>query len=604
MHIVTDLRPLRDGSLVALIEAAPAQQASIIQSLHDAVIGNTLEHVITSWNPGAERLYGYTAEEMTGRHIEVIIPTEDRQWEMGVLARDGTERQRAEARFRGLLEAVPDAMVCIQADGRIALVNAQTERLFGYRRDELAGQPAQMLVPGAMRDAHLGHRAGYEADPQPRPMGAGKQLAGCRRDASTFPADVSPSTTDTDEGPLITAAVRDMTEHQEIKDLQRANRNMEAFAYSVAHDLRAPLRALSGFSEALLEDYEDTFDDEGRDYAGRIVEASEQMATLIDDLLSLSRISRAEVHLHAVDLGAEATRIAGELQRGGPGRRASFAIQQPVQVHADPGLIRTILQNLLENAWKFTSGQNNASIEFGAIPAGDGRLDCYVRDNGAGFDPAYSDQLFQPFQRLHKTREFPGTGVGLASVRQIVERHGGCVGAGASSAKGRPSTSPSKRRRDHMTTPPVLLVEDNPNDETLMLRAFKKGGFINEVIVARDGAEALDYLLPADESGWIRPALILLDLKLPKVDGLEVLRRIRANARTALIPVVILTTSAEEEDVVAGYTGGANAYVRKPVKFSAFAEAVNAIGVFWLILSEPMPDAFSPTRPAAQPATP
>jgi PAS domain S-box-containing protein len=472
----------RDVTYWRLAAEAAAHQASIIQSSHDAVISNTLEHVITSWNPGAERLYGYTAEEMTGRHIEVIIPMEDRQREVGVLsavargerveqyqarrsrkdgttvevsltmcpiadrggavvgvasvARDVTERQRAEARFRGLLDAVPDAMVCIRDDGRIALVNAQTERLFGYRRDELVGQPVEILVPDAIRGAHLGHRAGYEADPQPRPMGAGSQLAGRRRDASTFPADISLSTIDTEEGPLITAAVRDMTEHQQVKDLERANRDMEAFAYSVAHDLRAPLRALSGFSEALLEDYEDTFDDEGRDYAGRIVEASEQMATLIDDLLRLSRISRAEVHLHAVDLGAEVTRIAEELQRGHPGRRVSFAIQQPVQVQADPGLICTVLQNLLENAWKFTSGQHKASIEFGAIPAGDGRLGCYVRDNGAGFDPAYSNQLFQPFQRLHKTREFPGTGVGLASVRQIVERHGGCVRAEGAIGKG------------------------------------------------------------------------------------------------------------------------------------------------------------------------
>jgi two-component system response regulator len=155
-----------------------------------------------------------------------------------------------------------------------------------------------------------------------------------------------------------------------------------------------------------------------------------------------------------------------------------------------------------------------------------------------------------------------------------------------------------------MTNPPVLLVEDNPNDEALMLRAFKKGGFVNEVVVARDGAEALAYLLPADDAGWIRPALILLDLKLPKIDGLEVLHRIRSDARTALIPVVILTTSAEEEDVVAGYSEGANAYVRKPVKFSAFTEAVHAIGVFWLLLSEPMPDAFSRPRAAAQPVTP
>jgi two-component system, response regulator len=155
-----------------------------------------------------------------------------------------------------------------------------------------------------------------------------------------------------------------------------------------------------------------------------------------------------------------------------------------------------------------------------------------------------------------------------------------------------------------MKNPPVLLVEDNANDETLMLRAFNKGGFINEVIVARDGAKALAYLLPDDDAGWIRPSLILLDLKLPKVDGLEVLHRIRADPRTALIPVVILTTSAEEADVIACYSGGANAYVRKPVKFATFAVAIHAIGVFWLLLSEPMPDDFSPLRPAAQSATP
>jgi PAS domain S-box-containing protein len=352
------------------------------------------------------------------------------------VAREAAERRRADARFLGLLEAVPDAMVCVRVDGRIVLVNAHTERLFGYRRDELAGQPVEMLVPDAMRDTQLARRAGREADPRPHPLGPGSQLTGRRRDTSTFPAGISLSAVGTGEDLLITAAIRDLTEHQQVKDLEQANRNMESFAYSVAHDLRAPLRALSGFSEALLEDYGDALDDEGRDYAGRIVEASEQMATLIDDLLRLSRISRAGVHLRAMDLGAEATRIAGELQRSDPGRRVSFTIQQPVQVRADPGLIRTVLQNLLENAWKFTSGQEDASIEFGANPAEDGRLRCYVRDNGAGFDPAYGDQLFQPFQRLHKNREFPGTGVGLASVRQIVERHGGCVGAEGAIGKG------------------------------------------------------------------------------------------------------------------------------------------------------------------------
>jgi PAS domain S-box-containing protein len=339
-------------------------------------------------------------------------------------------RSHPDPSFVALLEAVPDAMACVAASGRIVLVNAPLERLFGYRRGELIGQLVEILVPDAIRAPHPGLRAGQAADPQPCPMGAGKELAGRRRDGSTFPADISLSAIDTDDGLLLLAvAVRDVTERQRVKDL-------EAFTYSVAHDLRAPLRALSGFSEALLEDHGDALDDQGRDFAERIVEASAQMATLIDDLLRLSSVSLADLHLRTVDLGAEAAGIAGELQRHDPDRRVSFAIQRPVRARADPVLIRTVLQNLLENAWKFTSRQGDASIEFGATPAGDGRLCCFVRDDGPGFDRAYSEQLFQPFQRLHTTRGFPGTGVGLASVRQIVERHGGRVRAEGTIGKG------------------------------------------------------------------------------------------------------------------------------------------------------------------------
>jgi two-component system, response regulator len=147
-----------------------------------------------------------------------------------------------------------------------------------------------------------------------------------------------------------------------------------------------------------------------------------------------------------------------------------------------------------------------------------------------------------------------------------------------------------------VTNPPVLLIEDNPGDEALTLRAFKKSGILNEVIVARDGAEALAYLFPPAGAETIRPALILLDLKLPKVDGLEVLRRIRVGEQTRLIPVVVLTTSAQQEDVLAGYGNGASAYVRKPVRFAEFAAAVTTIGTFWLLLSMPVPDVTSLAR--------
>jgi len=339
--------------------------------------------------------------------------------------------------YVALVEAAPDAMVCTAADGRVVLVNAQAERLFGYKREELIGQPVEILVPEAARAVHPGHRAGYVADPRHRPMGAGMPLAGRRRDASTFPAEISLSAIDTGEGILVTAAIRDVSAQLRVKDLERSSQGLESFIYSVSHDLRAPLRALSGYSEVLLEDYGGVLGEEGRGYAERIVAVSEQMAQLIDYLLQYSRVSRAELHVQPVDLGGEAARIAEEIQRREPLRRVRFAIDKPVQALADRRLIRTVLQNLLDNAWKFTSGRDDASIEFGTAPGGDAAVCCYVRDNGAGFDPAYAGKLFQPFQRLHAARDFPGTGTGLASARQIVERHGGrvwaegAVGAGA-----------------------------------------------------------------------------------------------------------------------------------------------------------------------------
>jgi PAS domain S-box-containing protein len=335
----------------------------------------------------------------------------------------------SEAVFGALLEAVPDAMVCTAADSRITLLNAQAERLFGYQRAELIGQPVEILVPGAARALHPGLRAGYVADPQRRAMGAGMPLAGRRRDASTFPAEIALSPIDTGEGILVAAAVRDMTAQLRVKDLERSTQGLESFIYSVSHDLRAPLRALSGYSGALLEECGQALGEEGRGYAERIVAVSEQMRQLIDYLVQFSRISRTELHRQPVDLGEEAARIAEELQRGEPDRRVCLTIARPVQARAHRRGIRTVLLNLLENAWKFTSGRDEASIEFGTAPSGDAAVCCYVRDNGADFDPAYAGDLFQPFRRLHGLRDFPGQGTGLSTVRQIVERHGGRVWA-------------------------------------------------------------------------------------------------------------------------------------------------------------------------------
>ena len=217
---------------------------------------------------------------------------------------------------------------------------------------------------------------------------------------------------------------------QRTAELVVANKNLEAFAYSVAHDLRSPLRALSGYSEALTEDYADRLDDTGRWYTDRIQAATERMGRLIDDLLQLAQVSRTDMNLTSVDLSAEVTALSAELHDREPGRVVRFAVTDAVRVSADRSLIRTVVQNLVENAWKFTARREDATIEFGtATAAGDTLVCCYVRDNGAGFDPAFSGKLFQPFQRLHAVTEFAGTGIGLASVQRIVERHGGRVWA-------------------------------------------------------------------------------------------------------------------------------------------------------------------------------
>lgn len=207
-----------------------------------------------------------------------------------------------------------------------------------------------------------------------------------------------------------------------------ANQELEAFSYSVSHDLRAPLRSIDGFSRILLEDCGDKLDDEGKDSLQRVRAASQRMGQLIDDLLQLSRYSRSELHRTTVNLSALARAVTDELQMQEPERRVTLVIAPGLQVSADPALMRVVLVNLLGNAWKFTGKQAAANIEFGRTTA-DGLPAFFVRDNGAGFDMTYADKLFGAFQRLHTTAEFPGTGIGLITVQRIIRRHGGSVWA-------------------------------------------------------------------------------------------------------------------------------------------------------------------------------
>lgn len=216
---------------------------------------------------------------------------------------------------------------------------------------------------------------------------------------------------------------------QAIMELKAVNRELEAFSYSVSHDLRAPLRSIDGFSQALLEDCTDQLDSTGQDYLRRIRQATQRMGNLIDDLLSLSRVTRSEMHVEPVDMSRLASRLCADLQQTAPERQVEFAIQPGLIAQGDAHLLHIVLENLLSNAWKFTSKKAQAKIEFGAISQKNGALAYFVRDDGTGFDMAYIDKLFGPFQRLHASHEFPGNGIGLATVQRIVYRNGGRVWA-------------------------------------------------------------------------------------------------------------------------------------------------------------------------------
>jgi light-regulated signal transduction histidine kinase (bacteriophytochrome) len=233
-----------------------------------------------------------------------------------------------------------------------------------------------------------------------------------------------------EERKRVEAQVQDMN-----TELLAANKELEAFSYSVSHDLRAPLRSIDGFSLALLDDYADKLDEDGRDYLRRVRAATQKMGTLIDDMLNLARVTRTEMRPENADLSAIARSIAAELQNTEPGRRTEFRIEEGLAAVVDSHLLRIALVNLMGNAWKFSSKRESACIEFG-------RMDCergaayYVRDNGAGFDPAYAERLFGAFQRLHDYAEFPGTGVGLATVQRIIHRHGGSIWAESAVERG------------------------------------------------------------------------------------------------------------------------------------------------------------------------
>ena len=476
-------------------EASYREQADLLDLTHDAIFVRDPDGKILYWNRGAERLYGWTKGEVRGKTTHALLHTqfpepldeimaqtiEKGYWEGELIHRrkdgsivivssrwavcrdaagnpasflesnrDITQRKQEEEKFRNLLESAPDAMVIVDNTGQIQLVNAQTEKLFGYSREELSGRNVELLMPRRFHQRHIEERQSYSKSPHTRSMGVGIELYGRRKDGSEFPVEISLSPLRTSSGTLVSSAVRDVTLrhrseeqirslntelNQKLNELRVVNLELESFSYSVSHDLRAPLRHIDGFTRILIDEHAAELSEMGRSYLDRVLKAVTQMGRLVDDLLNLAHIGRKEISRRKTPLGDIVRQAMAGLPHEHGREEIEWRIEPLPEVNCDPGLLALVFANLLSNAAKFTRTRQTAVIEVGTRHT-EGVDVFFVRDNGVGFDPKYADKLFGAFQRLHRQEEFEGTGVGLATVQRIIHRHGGEVWAKSELGRG------------------------------------------------------------------------------------------------------------------------------------------------------------------------
>jgi len=606
---------------------------SLVETAGQAIVGVSSAGQIVTWNREALLTFGYSGEEIIGQHLSTLMRPEAADANRDLLASltsleqpkkfriviackdnrslnvaltaapvlddafgksglsliiaEGSAAEEGQT-FRLVVEAAPNGMVMVDSEGLIVLVNSQAERLFGYKREEIIGKPIEILVPGRFREAHPSYRAGFHKDPQVRPMGAGRELYGLRKDGTEVPVEIGLNPLITESRKFVLASIVDITERKRVEEMVRARDKAlqeselkSAFVATISHELRTPLTSILGMNELLLHT---KLTKQQQELAEAVQQSAQSLLRVVNDILDLSKIEAGKVGLESLQVSIEA--IVGEVSsvlRPAAFKKnlklvTSIDPRIPEKLMADPGRIIQVLLNLVSNAIKFTEqGQISVAVAIEAEQDESIVLRFAVSDTGVGLLSEDQDTIFKPFTQEDSStrRKYGGTGLGLAISKHLVELMGGKIGV--TSSKGRGATfwftvplllaeEVRLLKEEHrpvedlrrLSRSRVLVVEDDVLLQAMASQQLETLGVVGAVVAT--GQEALDAL----ESGSYD--LILMDCHLPFMDGFEATRLIREreSGTGRHIPVVAMTAAAMSGDVERCMQSGMDDYLSKP----------------------------------------